>query len=142
MAIARGSAVMAMFAGLALGLAAPASAVSDLDGHYTATETYPDGHSVNSDWYFTPCEGVGCSRVAGQPGGQEIGQTLFMDGQWKMLGHRGCEDGSGVPDAMNVLYEWDPASLAGNVVLTTTDPVCGHPAGYQETHNLQLNQAS
>ena len=62
MAIARGSAVIAMFAALALGSAAPASAVDDLNGHYTATETYPDGHSVTSDWYFTPCQGSDARR--------------------------------------------------------------------------------
>jgi hypothetical protein len=145
MAIARGSAVIAMFAALALGSAAPASAVDDLNGHYTATETYPDGHSVASDWYFSYCEdgpGKGCSRVATQPGGEEFGRALLMEGQWKMLGSRGCEDGTGAPDAMNVLYQWDPNTLGGIVRLTNLGPVCGHPADFAETHNLQLTQAS
>jgi hypothetical protein len=112
--------------------------------HYTATETYPDGHTVISDWYFNYCEngpGNGCTSAASQPGGPEIGRALFMDGQWKMLGHRGCEDGSGVPNAIDVLYAWDPNTLAGTVRLTNTDQACGHPPGYGETHNLQLTQA-
>ena len=76
------------------------------------------------------------TRRAGNRAGAVHGRTV------ENVGSPWLRDGSGVPDAMNVLYEWDPASLTGNVVLTTTDPVCGHPSGYQETHNLQLTQAS
>ncbi len=43
MAIVRGFAATVMFAGLALGLAAPASAGPAMSGHYVKTETTSDG---------------------------------------------------------------------------------------------------
>ena len=112
-------------------------AAADLDGHYTATATYPDGHQVHCDWFFTPC-GVGCSSVKG------LGQANLFNGQWTLDGQGGvsCEEGGGVHDAMNFLYAWDPARLAGTVVLTTTVPVCGHPSGYAGTQQLHLQLAS
>ena len=136
MTFTRGLAAGAMFACLALGLAAPASAADSLNGHYTETETYPDGHQVHSDWYITPC-GDGCSSIA------DLGQSNLVNGQWTLDGSGGvsCEEGGDVPNAIAFHYSWDPATLAGTVLITNNVQACGNPAGYQETNQLQLAPA-
>jgi hypothetical protein len=144
MGIARGSAAFAMFAGLALALAtAPSSAADPLNGHYTETETYPDGHSVNTEWYFTPC-GDGCASVAATPNGKPFGQANLANGQWTMqfTGGVDCEEGGDVPHAIKLDYTWDANTLAGNVQITNNIQACGNPPGYQETNQVKLAQAS
>jgi hypothetical protein len=135
MTIARGLAAGAMFAGLALGLAAPAFG-DPLNGHYIETETYPDGHQINSDWYFTPC-GDGCSDIG------HLGQAHLVDGRWTLDGHGGvsCEQGGDIPKAIHFVYSWDPNSLAGTVQITNNVDACGNKQGYQETNQLQLAPA-
>ena len=142
MGIARGSAAFAMFAGLALALAAPASAAAPLSGHYTETETYPDGRTVHTDWYFNPC-GDGCAAVTGTPDGKPWGQAQIVNGQWTIDGAGGvdCEQGGDVPNAIKYHYSWDPNTLAGTVQITNNVQACGNPAGYQETNQMQLTQA-
>ena len=135
MTITRGLAAGAMLAGLALGLAAPVSA-DPLNGHYIETETYPDGHQINSDWYFTPC-GDGCSDIG------HLGQAHLVNGRWTLDGHGGvsCEQGGDIPKAIHYVYSWDPNSLAGTVQITNNVDACGNPQGYQETNQLQLAPA-
>jgi hypothetical protein len=135
MTITRGLAAGAMFAGLACGLAAPVSA-DPMNGHYIETETYPDGHQVNSDWYFTPC-GDTCSDIG------HLGQAHLVDGQWKLDGHGGvsCEQGGDTPKAIHYVYSWDPNSLDGTVLITNNVDACGNKAGYQETNQLHLAPA-
>ena len=52
MTITRGFTAGALFAGLALVLTAPVASADPLNGHYIETESYPDGHSVNDDWFI------------------------------------------------------------------------------------------
>jgi hypothetical protein len=143
MGIARGFAAIAMFAGLAVSMAVPASAANTLSGHYTETETYPDGHSVNTDWYFTP-NPDGSAAVAGSPTAQPWGQAQIVNGQWTVDGSGGvdCEQGGDVPHAIHFHYTWDPNTLAGQVQITNNIQACGNPPGYQETNQMQLTQAS
>jgi hypothetical protein len=136
MTITRGLTAGAMLAGLALGLTAPAAAADSLNGHYTETETYPDGHEVQDDWSITPC-GDGCAAIG------DIGQANLVGGQWTLDGSGGvsCEQGGDTPNAIGFHYSWDPNTLAGTVKITNNEAVCGNPKGYHETHQLQLAQA-
>jgi serine/threonine protein kinase, bacterial len=116
----------------ALFLALPVP-VHQLSGHYDETETYPDGHQVHSDWNMTPC-GDGCVSIA------DLGQAHLSKGQWTLDGSGSvtCEQGGDTPNAIGFHYSWDPVTLAGSVKITNNEQVCGNPAGYQVTNNLQL----
>jgi hypothetical protein len=140
MAIAPGFAATAMFAGLALGLAAPASAVNQMSGHYIETATSSAGRTVTTDWYFTPC-GDGCASVADNGG--PLGQARVVNGQWTLdtTTNAVCRDGSTVPNALSAHYTWDPNTLAGTAQGKANLPACGQPAAGQQTSNLQLRQA-
>ena len=140
MAFARGFAATAIFAGLALGLAAPASALS---GHYINTETNPQtGQSSTSDWYITPC-GDGCASVAVNNPGDPGWQARLVNGQWTMdtTSTAICVDGTQVANAESGHYTWDANALAGRHQVTINVPACGNPAGVQFTNNFQLKQA-
>ena len=63
MAIVRGLAATAVFAGLAVGTAGTAWAdTPTMNGSYTETSTSPSGLSVTNDWTVSPC-GNGCAYV-------------------------------------------------------------------------------
>jgi hypothetical protein len=142
MAIARGFAATAMFAGLALGLAAPASAAPAMSGHYIGTETSPGGMLVTGDWYFTPC-GDGCASVAAAAGGPAYAQARLANGQWTEdeINETTCRDGTRVPAANATHYAWDPNTLTGTAQATLKLPACGQPVGYTQTNTFQLRQA-
>jgi hypothetical protein len=151
MAIARGFAATAMFAGLALGLAAPATAAPVMSGHYIETQTDPStgqpmtsgGQPITDDWYFTPC-GDGCGSVAHTPDGPALGQAQLINGQWALnlnnLELR-CSDGTSVPNVLSSQRRWDQNTLAGTAHDTINAPACGQPAGYSWSLNSQLRQA-
>ena len=138
MTIRRCLASTAIFTGLATALAAPAS--SDINGHYTFTETDAAGAAASSDWYVSPC-GDGCLAVALTPGGPTK-QAHLVDGQWVLdsTDSLECEDGTHAPDATTAHFSWNPDTLAGTVVSTDVKPVCGQQAGHQETNNMTLKQ--
>jgi hypothetical protein len=144
MSTTRGLAAAAMLAGLAIGLAAPASAANELSGHYIETETTPHGYQSTSDWYITPC-GDGCAAVATTPTGQPWGQAHLANGQWSMESHddADCVGGgtSTVRNALTSHITWDPVTLAGTNREITTEAACGQPAGFEETNTLQLRKA-
>lgn len=143
MTIARGFAASATLAGLALGLAAPATAAYQLSGHYIETEGQQDNQQHTYDWYFTPC-GDGCASATGVHGGQ-IGQAQLANGQWTLdingITANCADDGTQVPNSIAYHYAWDPDSLAGTLQITNTAPSCGNPTGYQTTANMSLKQA-
>jgi hypothetical protein len=132
-----------MFAGLALGLAAPASA--EMSGHYIATQTNPAGQSTTNDWYVTPC-GDGCASIVS--GSQPLGQARLVNGQWTMDADAdiNCLDGTPVVrGGASNHYSWDPNTLAGIIQTTYNVPACGQPGlpwHQQATNNLQLRQAA
>jgi hypothetical protein len=138
MAIGRAFATTAIFTGLATALAAPAS--SDMNGHYTFTETDASGQAASSDWYVTPC-GDGCVSVALTPGGPTK-QANVVNGQWVLdsTDKLECEDGTTAPDATTAHFTWDPNTLAGTVVSTDIVPVCGEQPGHQESNTMKLVQ--
>jgi hypothetical protein len=141
MAIAPSLAATAIFAGLAVGFAAPVSAAPQMSGHYTESETQPSGEPSTYDWYVTPC-GDGCASITGQHGGQ-VGQAQLANGQWTMdfVADDDCSDGTNTPNALSYHYTWDANTLAGTLLITRTLAVCGFPAGSQVTSNVQLTQA-
>jgi len=144
MTITRGVAAAAMLAGLAIGAASTAWAETTLSGHYIRIETDPQtGQSANEDWYVTPC-GDGCVLLASTPDGPAHSQAQLVNGQWTLDSTGGsvaCPDGTVVPDAVSDHYTWDPKTLAGTVQVSYQVPACGHPAGYQDTNNIQLRHA-
>lgn len=147
MAIARCFAATAMLTGLALGLAAPASAQNEMSGHYIENQTDQStgqpvtlgGQPVINDWYFTPC-GDGCASAV--ENGQPHGQAQLVNGQWTIDsgGPVTCADGTNVPNALSSHRTWDPNTLAGRVQETFNVPACGNAAGYQYTNNIQFTQ--
>jgi hypothetical protein len=144
MAIARSFAATAMFAGLALGLAPPASGVNEMSGHYIATETNPSsGKSTTTDWYFTPC-GDGCASLAATLGGKAWGQTRLVNGQWTLddTGNAVCPDGSKVLNVETTHYTWDANTLAGTAQVTDKWAVCGFAQPISFTNNLQLRRTT
>jgi len=139
MTVTRAIAATAMLAGLAVGAASTAWAVT-MSGHYIYTSTNPTtGQSRTADWYFTPC-GDGCAIVA-IPGG--FSPARLVNGQWTMDATVDvqCTDGTVVARASRDHFTWDPNTLAGTTEVTDTVPACGNPAGYQQINNLQLKQA-
>ncbi|MBV8965071.1 MAG: hypothetical protein JO191_02730 [Mycobacteriaceae bacterium] len=142
MAIAQGLSAAAICAGLAIGLAAPASAAPTMNGHYIATATNSAGQSGTDDWYFTPC-GDGCASAANSPGGQPFGQARLVNGQWAIDFVSGalCADRSIVPNAQSNHYTWDPNTLAGTQEFTYNVPACGSATGYKQTNSVQFRQA-
>jgi hypothetical protein len=139
MTIKPGFAATAIFAGLALGLAAPGSAAPEMSGHYAETETNVHGVSTSNDWYFTPC-GEGCA-IAMLP---RPAQARLVGGQWVMdiLGDNStCDNGSIVPHNENSHFTWDPNTLVGTVVFTNIAAACGNPPGTSQTNKIQLSKA-
>ena len=145
MTITRGIAAAAMLAGWAVGTASAAWADTTMSGHYIRIETNPQsGQSATDDWYATPC-GDGCASLASTPGGPAQSQARLVNGQWTMdstVSALRCPDGTVVANAVSARYTWDPNTLAGTVQVTYNVPACGNPAGYTQTNNVQLRQAS
>jgi hypothetical protein len=142
MTVTRAIAATAIFAGLAVGTASTAWAESPtMSGHYIETSTTPNGVVNTQDWYVTPC-GDGCVSVARTAGGPAV-QARLVNGQWTLdtSGTAICPEGNKVPFALSMHYTWDPNTLTGLCQTTANVPVCGNPAGVQETNNIQLRQA-
>ena len=144
MTVTRGFAATVIFAGLAVGTASAAWADTTMSGHYVRTETDPQtGQSQTADWYLTPC-GDGCVSVGIRPDASAPTQARLVNGQWTLdsaVHTLSCADGTVVPNAVSAHYMWDPNTLAGTVRVTYNVAACGHPAGYQNTNNVQLQQA-
>jgi hypothetical protein len=140
MAIARGFAATAVFAGLAVGTASTAWA-DDMNGNYTETSTTPSGRSVVTSWAVNPCPGKPCIYIKAGAGGS---QAWLVDGQWVLdtMGDLSCPDGSYVQYATSSHLTWDPNTLAGTSQLTYITNACGQPAGYTQTNQIQLKAAS
>ena len=143
MTITWGFAATVISAGLAVGTASAAWAETTMSGHYLRTETSQSGQSETDDWYATPC-GDGCASLASTPGGPVLSQARLVNGQWTLdsaVHTLSCADGTVVPNAVSAHYMWDQNTLAGTVQVTYNVAACGHPAGYQNTNNVQLQQA-
>ncbi|BBX62814.1 hypothetical protein MSAS_19880 [Mycobacterium saskatchewanense] len=141
MAIAKGFAATAVFAGVAFGAAGMAWAdTPTMDGSYTETSTSPDGKTVSTSWSVNSC-GDGCIYIKAGAGGH---QAHLVDGQWvsDTFNDALCPDGSYVMYASKAHMTWDPNTLAGTADLTYIIPACGKPAGYTQTNKIEIKQSS
>jgi len=141
MAIARGFAALALFAGLAVGTASTAEAdTPTMNGNYTLTSTTPSGATFTSSWTVNSC-GDGCIYIKAGVGGS---QARLVDGQWVLdtMNNVTCADGSYILYATTSHMVWDPNTLAGTAQQTYIIPACGHPPGYSQTDQIQIKQAS
>ncbi len=141
MAIARGFAATAVFAGLAVCTAEAAWAdTPSMNGSYTETSTSPSGLSVTNDWSVSPC-GNGCAYVKAGAGG---GMAYFRDGQWVLdtMNNLTCADGTFNQYATNAHMTWDPDSLDGTSQITYIVGACGKPPGYTQTNHISLKASS
>ena len=142
MAIVRGLAATAVFAGLAVGTAGTAWAddTPSMNGSYTETSTSPSGLSVTNDWTVSPC-GNGCAYVKAGAGG---GMAYFRDGQWVLdtMNNLTCADGTFSQYATNAHMTWDPNTLEGTSEISYITGACGHPAGYKQTNHISLKASS
>jgi len=141
MAIVRGLAATAVFAGLAVGTAGTAWAdLPTMNGNYTETSTTPDGRTLTTAWAVNPC-GDGCVYIKAGAGGS---QARLVDGQWVLdtLDNVNCSDGTYIQYAANAHITWDPNTLAGTAQHVYIMPACGRPPGYTQTDQIQLKQAS
>ena len=150
MSTTRGIAAAAMLAGLAVGLAAPASAgpttPNSLSGHFDVTETVSSGQSSTQKWDVTSC-GVGCANIAISqssltPGTFGPFTAQLMNGQWVWDEPNGlivCDDGSQVPDATDNHYAIDANILRGVNTVAYHRSTCGFDtAGKTFTHTVNL----
>jgi hypothetical protein len=141
MAIARGFAATAVFAGLAVGAASTAWAdTPTMNGDYIETSKSPTGRTVDTDWAVNPC-GEGCVYIKAGAGGS---QARLVDGQWVLdtFDTLTCSDGTYVQYAASAHITWDPKTLAGTAQLVYIVPACGRPPGYTQTNQIQLKKAS
>ena len=142
MAIVRGLAATAVFAGLAVGTAGTAWAddVPTMNGSYTETSTSPSGLSVTNDWSVSPC-GSGCVYVKAGAGG---GMAYLRDGQWVLdtMNNLTCADGTFNQFATNAHMTWDPTSLEGTSEISYITGACGKPPGYHQINQIKLKASS
>jgi hypothetical protein len=141
MAIARGFAATAMFAGLAVGAASTAWAdLPTMNGNYTLTATTPAGRTITTAWAVNPC-GDGCVYIKSGAGGS---QARLVDGQWGLdtFDNVSCSDGTYIQYATTGHITWDPNTLAGTAQHVYIMPACGRPAGYAQTDQIQIKKAS
>jgi len=137
MAITRGLAAIAMFAGTTLGAANTAWAdTPTMDGSYTLTSTTPAGATFTSSWTVNSC-GDGCVWIKAGAGGSP---AHLIDGQWVLdtMNNVNCADGSYIQYATSSHMTWDPNTLAGTAQQTYIIPACGHPPGYSYTDQIQI----
>ena len=141
MAVIRGFAATAVFAGLAVGAASTAWAETPtMSGDYTETSTSPSGRGVTTDWSVSTC-GDGCLWIKAGAGS---GQAHLIDGQWVMdtMNSLSCPDGAFVLYAASSHITWDPNTLEGTSEITYNIGACGHPPGYHQTNKISLKKAS
>ena len=137
MAIARGFAATAMFAGLTVGTAGTAWAdTPTMNGSYTLTSTTPAGATFTTSWTVSSC-GDGCVWIKAGAGGSS---AQLIDGQWVLdtMNNVNCADGSYIQYATNSHLTWDPNTLAGTAQHVYILPACGHPAGYATTDQIKI----
>jgi hypothetical protein len=109
-------------------------------GDYVFTEISPTGQTHITDWNVNPC-GEGCADIKA---GNGISRAQLVDGQWviDMFDNVRCSDGTRIPYAASAHITWDPNTLAGTDQQVYMLAVCGKPAGYTLTSQIQLKRAS
>jgi len=140
MTMARGFAVIAICAGLAVGSAGTAWATPTMSGSYTETVTTPSGKTIDNSWTVNSC-GDGCLWIKA---GLGASQAQFVDGQWVMdtMSNVSCPDGSYSLYSTSTHTAWDANSLAGTSAHTYITGACGNPPGFTQVDKISIKAAS
>ena len=141
MAIVRMFTAAVAVTGIAVGLASPARAEDRLDGSYT----FVDGATTNTWSITTFCNPeITCGGSVSSSTGMIANITRVAGGPWTIERHdvpngRMCADGS--TGKADLLYAFDPVSLAGAITTTLQPGVCGIPDGGVEQRPISLQAA-
>ncbi|BBX42682.1 hypothetical protein [Mycobacterium simiae] len=141
MTIARGFALTAICAGLAVGSAGAAWAdTPTMSGSYTETVTTPSGHSIDNSWSVNSC-GNGCLWIKA---GLGASQARLVDGQWVMdtMSNVSCPDGAYTIYGTTTHTVWDPNTLTGTSAHTYITGACGNPPGFTQVDQITIKSAS
>ena len=142
MAITRAMAAALAVTSAAIGLASPASADDQLDGDYNlVTDGPPTIWTVTTQCNAErTCGGtVATSRgwvgaISRMAGGPWTAERLGASAGWT------CPDGSTGP--ADLLYSFDPVTLAGTVSATSKPGVCNDPNPQQGQQPISLQPAA
>ncbi|OBI85016.1 hypothetical protein [Mycobacterium sp. E740] len=138
MALLRAAAAAAAIAGVAVGLASPASADGRLEGNYR----FVNGATTNTWAITTQCNPQGvCAGTVSSSTGMIAQISRSADGPWMVQRHDvfngwTCPDGStGTGD---LSYAFDPVSLTGTVTYTSKPGACNDPNSRSRENPVSL----
>lgn len=138
MAITRTMAVAVAVIGSAVGLASPAWADERLDGDYT----FINGPISNTWSITTQCNPEGtCGGSVSSSSGMLVAIHRLTGGSWTIERHDvfngwTCADGSTGP--ADLVYSFDPVSLAGTIDYTSKPGACNDPNSLQNQQPVSL----
>ncbi len=138
MTITRATAAAVMLIGAAIASAGPAWADGRLEGEYRLV----NGATSNTWSITTQCNAEGyCGGTISSSTGLIAQISRQGDGPWTVERHdvfnaRPCADGSTGP--ADVTYEFDPATLAGNLRYTWKPGTCNDPNPGQSEQPISL----
>jgi hypothetical protein len=141
MTITRAMAITVAVTCTAVGLASPAWADEQLDGDYT----FVDGPMTTTWSITTQCSAeLTCGGTVSTSRGWVGAINRVAGGPWTAERHDvstgwTCPDGSTGP--ADLLYSFDPASLAGTVTATSKPGVCNDPNSAQAQQPISLQRA-
>jgi hypothetical protein len=142
MAITRAMVLTVAVTSTAIGLASPASADDRLDGDYTLV----DGATPTTWSITTQCNAERtCGGMVSTSRGWVGAISRVAGGPWTAERHDvstgwTCPDGSTGP--ADLLYSFDPASLAGTLSYTSKPGVCNDPNSQQGQQPISLQPAA
>jgi len=138
------TAILAALGACAVGLAGPALADDSLNGHYQA---FVDGSRTNPLGGIlilnTTCDPAGnCSGWVSTPKTWGAAISKPPGGSWTIsrTDPQGwtCPNGGNAP--ADLVYTFDPGSLAGTLTATKAAGGCGDPATPTNTHSLTVQK--
>jgi hypothetical protein len=141
MAIIRAVAAAVAVTGVAIGLASPAWADDRLDGDFTFT----NGATTNTWTITTQCNPeVTCAGTVSSSTGMLVQIRRLAGGPWTVERHDvpngwTCADGS--TGAADLVYSFDPATLAGTLSSTSKPGVCNDPDSARHQQPISLRPA-
>jgi hypothetical protein len=138
MMIVRATAISVALTGIAIGSASPAWADERLDGEYT----FINGPTSNTWSITTQCNPEAtCGGSVSSSSGMLVAIRRLAGGPWTIERHdvfngMVCADGSTGP--ADLLYSFDPVSLAGTISYTSKPGACNDPNSIQTQQPVSL----
>lgn len=138
MAIRQAMAVTVAVTGIAIGSAGPAWADERLDGEYT----FINGPTSNTWSITTQCDPEGtCGGSVSSSSGMLVAIHRLAGGPWTIERHDvfngwTCADGRTGP--ADLVYSFDPVSLAGTISYTSKPGACNDPNSIQSQQPVSL----